>query len=225
MRLTSLIHRVDHTPGPISMKQSVLLTEPVALRHGELRRSKRAAWLAIRGAGTSVPSNRPRESMRDRAHTPNGPALRAPEYSAAVPSLPHELCRRPVTRRATVRDWLGSVAHEDLRHESKKGPARPGGGNRAGLATNSGVARRERYRRPHHRQQQIECRAHQNVTASSHRHVTYRLSARARSFVVHVGAHVTRWVGGVEPRTLTIESSCCAHSRRLSTRRVISPPH
>lgn len=32
MRLTALIHRVDHTPGPISMKQSVLLTEPVALR-------------------------------------------------------------------------------------------------------------------------------------------------------------------------------------------------
>jgi hypothetical protein len=94
----------------------------------------------------------------------------------------------------------GSSLMSNLRHEAKKGPARPGGGNRAGLATNSGVERRERYRRPRHRDQQIECRAQQNVTASSHRHVTCELSARARSFVVLVRAHVAGWGAQARPR-------------------------
>jgi hypothetical protein len=142
---------------------------------------------AIRSAGTSVPANRLRESMRDRAHTPNGPALWAPEKSPAVSSLPHELCRRPVTRRAAVRGWLGFAAHEDLHHEAKKRPARPGGGT-GQVWRRTAMERRERYRRPGDRDQQIECRAHRNVTASSHRHMTGELSPRARSFVVFVRA-------------------------------------
>ena len=64
----------------------------------------------------------------------------------------------------------------------------PGQGEETGQvpATNSGAERRERYRRPRHPDQQIECRGQQNVTASSHRQGTRELSPAARSFVVLV---------------------------------------
>jgi hypothetical protein len=66
------------------------------------------------------------KSMRDWAHPPDRSALGAPENAAAVPGLPDEFCRTPVTCRAAVGDWAGFVAHEDLHHEAKKAtcPAR-----------------------------------------------------------------------------------------------------
>jgi hypothetical protein len=136
--------------------------------------------------------------MRDWEHAPNGPALGAPEKSPTVGQFSHEVCRRPVTRRAPLGDGRRFGVHDDIAPSSEKRPARPRGEpGRPG----DEQRRRHRDRCGAHDipRQQIECRAHRRVAASRVRNVRCDESSVAESYVAERGDGV----GWTDVRPLT----------------------
>ena len=125
----------------------------------------------------------PARSVCDRRNSPNGPALSAPENSATVGQLFHELCREPVTRRASLGAGRRFAAHDDLHHAAKRNlpglEVKPGRFRRRTGAWNTGNATGAHG----HSDEQMECRAHRRVTAGNRQKCVCRLSAGAASFV------------------------------------------